>query len=84
MRVISKKLLIYGRMFTVKLDRVSINDDMVRAVRERQMDYEEEFIDFGVIVNSKNQLSLIFLFGYEDDDVGGDNGAFSDFIWHLS
>ena len=48
------------------------------------MDCEEEFIDFGVIVNSKNQLSLIFLFGYEDDDVGGDNGAFSDFIWHLS
>ena len=35
MRVISKKLLIYGRMFTVKLDRVSTNDDMVRAVRER-------------------------------------------------
>ena len=52
MRVISKKLLIYGRMFTVKLDGVSPNDEMVRAVRERLMDYEEEYIDFGVIVNS--------------------------------
>ena len=84
MRVISKKLLIYGRMFTVKLDGVSPNDDMVRAVRERLMDYEEEYIDFGVIVNSKNQLSLIFLFDYEDDDVGGDNAAFSDFIRFLT
>lgn len=84
MRVISKKLLIYGRMFTVKLDGVSPNDEMVRAVRERLMDYEEEYIDFGVIVNSKNQLSLIFLFDYEDDDVGGDNAAFSDFIRFLT
>jgi hypothetical protein len=84
MRVISKKLLIYGSMFTVRLDEVSPNDDMVRAVRERLMDYEEEFIDFGVIVNSKNQLSLIFLFDYEDDNVGGDNSAFSDFIRFLT
>ena len=84
MRVISKKLLIYGRMFTVKLDGVSPNDEMVRAVRERLMDYEEEYIDFGVIVNSKNQLSLIFLFDYEDDNVGGDNGAFCDFIRFLT
>ena len=84
MRVISKKLLIYGRMFAVKLDGVSPNDDMVRAVRERLMDYEEEFIDFGVIVNSNNQLSLIFLFDYEDDNVGGDNGAFCDFIRFLT
>lgn len=84
MRVLFKKLLIYGRMYTVKLDGVSPNDDMVRAVRERLMDYEEEYIDFGVIVNSKNLLSLIFLFDYEDDDVGGDNAAFSDFIRFLT
>lgn len=84
MRVISKKLLIYGRMFAVKLDGVSPNDETVRAVRERLMDYEEEFIDFGVIVNSKNQLSLIFLFDYEDDDFGGENAAFSDFIRFLT
>lgn len=84
MRVISKKLLIYGRMFAVKLDGVSPNDETVRAVRERLMDYEEEFIDFGVIVNSKNQLSLIFLFDYEDDDIGGENAAFSDFIRFLT
>lgn len=84
MRVISKKLLIYGRMFTVKLDGVSPNDEMVRAVRERLMDYEEEYIDFGVIVNSKNQLSLLFLFDYEDDDIGGENAALSDFIRFLT
>ena len=84
MRVISKKLLIYGRMFAVKLDGVSPNDETVRAVRERLMDYEEEFIDFGVIVNSKNQLSLLFLFDYEDDDIGGENAALSDFIRFLT
>lgn len=84
MRVISKKLLIYGRMFTVKLDGVSPNDEMVRAVRERLMDYEEEYIDFGVIVNSKNKLSLLFLFDYEDDDIGGENAALSDFIRFLT
>lgn len=84
MRVISKKLLIYGRMFAMKLDGVSPNDETVRAVRERLMDNEEEFIDFGVIVNSKNQLSLIFLFDYEDDDIGGENAAFSDFIRFLT
>lgn len=84
MRVISKKLLIYGRMYTVKLDGVSPNDEMVRAVRERLMDYEEEYIDFGVIVNSKNQLSLLFLFDYEDDDIGGENAALSDFIRFLT
>ena len=48
------------------------------------MDYEEEFIDFGVIVNSKNQFSLIFLFDYEDDDIGGENAAFCDFIRFLT
>ena len=84
MRVISKKLLIYGSMFTVRLDEVSPNDDMVRTVRERLIDYEEEFIDFGIIVNSKNLLSLIFLFDYEDDDIGGDNAAYSDFIRFLT
>ena len=84
MRIEQKTLLIYGNMITATLGELASNDSIVRAIRAELLEQEPFDVDFAMLSDSNNKLTLLYLYDIDEEGLGNEFDAISDFSRFLT
>lgn len=84
MRIKIKRLLIYGKMYSVTLGETASNDKVVRDIRAELTEQEDIDVGFAMMSDSYNTLTLLFLYDVDEEILGGEDNTVSDFIRFLT
>ncbi len=84
MRIEQKTLLIYGNMITATLGELASNDSIVRAIRAELLEQEPFDVDFAMLSDSNNKLTLLYLYDIDEEGLGDEFDAISDFSRFLT
>ena len=84
MRIKRKRLLIYGKMYSVTLGETASNDKVVRDIRAELTEQEDIDVGFAMMSDSYNTLTLLFLYDVDEEILGGEDNTVGDFIRFLT